>query len=112
MKEEFKKFVHSKPELINYVTTGEMTWQKFYEIWSLYGEDEAVWKKYANNQKENNFTISSIIDTIKNVDMDSIQKGINGVSKAVGLLQGLITKDKPKVSNVYEPRQLFKKFED
>ena len=26
-----------------------MTWQKFYEQWSLYGEDENVWKDYKNN---------------------------------------------------------------
>ena len=46
MKEEFKLFVKKRPELINYVNNGKMTWQKFYEQWYLYGEVEAVWSKY------------------------------------------------------------------
>ena len=46
LKEEFKVFVRTKPELVSYVSSGEMTWQKFYEIWNLYGNDEKVWEKY------------------------------------------------------------------
>ena len=36
LKEEFKTFVKLHPELIKYVRTDEMTWQKFFEIYSLY----------------------------------------------------------------------------
>ena len=44
--EEFKNFVRTKPELIKYVQNGEMTWQKFYELYDLYGTDESFWNKY------------------------------------------------------------------
>ena len=37
-KDDFKNFVRTKPELIKYVKNGEMTWQKFYEIYDLYQE--------------------------------------------------------------------------
>ena len=37
--EEFKNFVRTKPELIKYVQNGKMTWQKFYELYDLYGTD-------------------------------------------------------------------------
>ena len=44
--EAFKNFVKTKPELIKFVQNGKMTWQKFYELYDLYGEDEKVWNKY------------------------------------------------------------------
>lgn len=125
LKEEFKVFVRKKPELIKYVTNGEMTWQKFYELWSLYGEDNAVWDKYnqrpeetraATNtatNKEETFSFSSLVDSIKKVDMNSVQKGINSMQKAIELLQGLTTKGAASAATEgYKPRQLFKKFED
>ena len=52
MKEEFKNFVRKKPELIKYVNNGSMTWQKFYETYSLYGKENDVWNKYFNNNEE------------------------------------------------------------
>ena len=45
-KETFKEFIRNKPELINHVNNGTMTWQKFYELYDLYGEDDNIWKQY------------------------------------------------------------------
>ena len=120
LKEEFKAFVRKKPELITHVTNGEMTWQKFYELWSLYGEDEKVWDKYKEKTdertatgSEETFSFSSLVDSIKKVDMNSVQKGINSMQKAIELLQGLTTKNAVEsTTEGYKPRQLFKKFED
>lgn len=120
LKEEFKAFVRTKPELISYVSSGEMTWQKFYEIWSLYGDDDKIWNKYkvkeeVKNQGNNEgFSISSLIDSIKKVDMNQVQKGVSSMQKAIELLQGLSTSKTTSQSNTssYQPRQLFKKFED
>ena len=120
LKEEFKAFVRTKPELISYVSSGEMTWQKFYEIWSLYGNDDKIWNKYkvkeeVKNQGNNEgLSISSLIDSIKKVDMNQVQKGVSSMQKAIELLQGLSTSKTTSQSNTssYQPRQLFKKFED
>lgn len=119
MKEEFKAFVRKKPELIKFVNSGKMTWQKFYEQWSLYGEDEKVWESYKTDDdksisktKDESFNLGSITDMIKKVDMNSVQKGVNGLQKVIELLQGFATKDVASGAKSYEPRQLFKKFED
>ena len=119
IKEEFKAFVRAKPELVSYVSSGEMTWQKFYEIWNLYGNDEKVWEKYKekniNESKKasDSFTFSSLIEHLKKVDMNSVQKGINSMQKAIELLQGLtIGKAPSNAASTYQPRQVFKKFED
>lgn len=122
MKEEFKNFVRKKPELIKYVNNGSMTWQKFYEQWNLYGEDDKYWSEYTTKESTNNketkkeesFNFSSIGDMIKKLDMDQVQKGVNSLQKIVELLQGftLGAGDKSVSDTGYKPRQLFKKFED
>ena len=47
--DEFKMYVKKNPKLINYVKDGSMTWQGFYEIYDLYGEDNNAWSKYLSN---------------------------------------------------------------
>ena len=120
-KEEFKLFVKSHPELIRYVKNGEMTWQKFYETYSLYGKENDVWNKYFNNneeikentnEKKENVSITDVIDMVKKVDLNSVQKNITNISKALGIVQSLITKDEVNKAESYTPRPLYKKFED
>lgn len=122
MKEKFKEFVRTKPELIKYVSSGKETWQSLFEIWSLYGSDDKVWNNYSSLdvkeekkevKKEETFSFQSLIDSVKKLDMDSVKKGIGNVQKAIELLQGLTTKGSVTTpSSTYTPRQLFKKFED
>lgn len=120
-KEEFKLFVKSHPELIRYVKNGEMTWQKFYETYSLYGKENDVWNKYFNNneeikentnEKKENVSITDVIDMVKKVDLNSVQKNITNISKVLGIVQSLITKDEVNTTESYTPRPLYKKFED
>ena len=128
-KEEFKLFVKSHPELIRYVKNGEMTWQKFYEIYDIYGDSSDAWKDYlvSNenvsfnnneeikeniNEKKENVSITDVIDMVKKVDLNSVQKNITNISKALGIVQSLITKDEVNTTESYTPRPLYKKFED
>lgn len=117
--EEFKNFVRTKPELIKFVQNGEMTWQKFYELYDLYGTDENVWNKYIlddRNEVEN--SISKITNMVKNVDVDSIKSHINTAQKAIDFVTDLTKKN--GVSNhapnlakgPVSPRPLNKFFED
>lgn len=113
-KEEFKLFVKSHPELISFVKNGEMTWQKFYETYSLYGKDDNIWSKYFKKEvkeEKENISVSDLIDMVKKVDLNSVQKNITNISKALGLVQSLITKDEIN-TETYTPRPLYKKFED
>ena len=114
MKEEFKQFVSSHPELIKYVNNNQMTWQKFYDMYSLYGSNNEAWSDYIVNKtsvsKENTTSISDIVNALKNVDMDAVQKNITTINKALTLIGSLIAKD--EVTDTYTPRPLYKKFED
>lgn len=122
-KEEFKLFVKSHPELIKFVKSNEMSWQKFYEIYDIYGSNNEIWNKYFSKldiEKEEpaktneNFSVSDLINMAKNVDLNNVQKNITNISKALGLIQSLIAKDDTNslTENTYTPRPLYKKFED
>ena len=41
-----KNFVKLHPSFASYIKNGSMTWQKFYEMFDLYGEDSSVWNEY------------------------------------------------------------------
>ena len=51
-KEEFKQFAKENPKLIKFVKNNEMTWQKFYEMYDLYGKDENIWKDYIGESEQ------------------------------------------------------------
>ena len=113
-KESFKAFAKLHPELVNHIKSGNMTWQKFYEIYDIYGEDQKAWEPYINKSTNN---ISSISNILNGMDSDSIQKHINTAQKAIGVVQELIGKGKtPSVSNIAKgplnPRPINKLFED
>ncbi len=117
--EEFKNFVRTKPELIKYVQNGEMTWQKFYELYDLYGTDESIWNKYILRDRSGvEDSLSKITNMVKNVNVDSIKSHINTAQKAIDFVSDL-TKKNP-TSNIAEnltkgpvsPRPLNKFFED
>ena len=117
--EEFKNFVRTEPELIKYVQNGEMTWQKFYELYDLYGTDESIWNKYILRDRSGvEDSISKITNMVKNVNVDSIKSHINTAQKAIDFVSDL-TKKNP-TSNIAEnltkgpvsPRPLNKFFED
>ena len=124
-KDDFKEFVKKHPKLINYVKNNEMSWQKFYEMYDLYGEDETVWKDYIeqkDEEKVNNntekialggLTLSEFINFIKKVDLDSLQEGISNVQRVLGVVQDFSKKDsKTEQKSTYKPRPLYKHFED
>lgn len=111
-KDEFKAFVRKNPKLINYVKKGEMDWQKFYEIYDLYGEDDDAWREYKSEARKSTVAVTSFTDFLawlKTIDLDSVQEGINNVGKVINVIGDLSKKD---IKDTYEPRPLYKHFED
>lgn len=112
-KEEFKKFAKVHPELIEYIKNGEMTWQKFYEIYDIYGEDKEAWKTYS--QKNTNLP-NGIQDIISGISAESIKKHIDTAQKAISVVQELTSKSKDQVvknvGKIVSPRPINKIFED
>ena len=113
--DNFKDFVRKNPILVNYIHDNSMSWQKFYELYDLYGENSDVWDKYliressTTNNKGSRF--SEILDMAKNIDTNKLQNSISSLQKAIGLVGDMITKDKPK-EDEYVPRPVYKRFDD
>ena len=126
-KEEFKEFVRRHPELVKYVKSGEMNWQKFYELYSLYDENDSVWDEYFNSQTINNstqnrnsnssgsFGMGEIFNMLKNVKPEVLQQNINSIQKFLGFVSEFVgdkNKPKPNIKNIYTPRPTKNMFED
>lgn len=117
-KELFKEFVKKNPNLIKYVNNNEMTWQKFYELYDMYGEDEKVWSKYLKTEKKDisNLTATTafteFINFLKTVNLDGLQEGIGSVQRVLGIFQDFTKKDNSINKEEYKPRPIYKHFED
>jgi len=115
-KEEFREFIKSKPELVEYIKSNEMTMQKFYEIYDVYGNDESAWKAYERKDNTNSISMPKFTDIVKNINVDELQKHINTAQKALGVVEDLTSKGTNTISNVIKgplsSRPLNKFFED
>lgn len=123
-KEDFKKFVRSHPELIQHVNNGSMSWQRFYEMYDIYGENNSVWLKYqsqeigdtrsVNEPKKTTATVGDtslkdLFNMVKKIDLESVRKGAEGLQKAIALVQDF---GGTKATNNYQARPLYKHLED
>lgn len=119
-KDSFKEFVKDKPELVDYIRNKEMTWQDFYEIYDIYGEDNSAWDKYKRASTPASGGVEGVSkfgDIMKSIDVDSIQKHIEQAQKALGFVQDLTTKGTTTASGLASsapkaPRPINKFFED
>lgn len=122
---EFKEFVKKNPHLINQVESGNTNWQKLYELYDLYGESNEVWNKYqTNNTKNTNTTnqstnplnfgnnLKDILNMVKGIDLNTVQKGLNSLDKAIEAFKGIIPDKTSSLTDNYEPRPTYKYFED
>ena len=113
-KETFKSFARAHPELATTVMENKSTWQKLYEIYEIYGEDNPIWDNFLkkNDKVETISSFKELFNIFKNIDLESVQKGVTNLQKTLGLLQELgIGNNKNNISQ-YEPRPIYKYFED
>ena len=120
-KEEFKNFVKQHPELAKHVNDGSMSWQKFYEMYDMYGEDNDAWKSYITAATVANtaalaagaFGIAEILKWLKTINLTQIQTGVNSMQRILGLVQEMNLKNENKEKEEeYKPRPQYKHFED
>ena len=106
--EEFKNFVKANPKIMKETKSGKVTLQELYEDWYLLGPKDARWnellegtsdqkdEKSINQEKEDNAInktvwMSSIMDTLKNMDQNQLQGYITNLNQALGTIQGVIS---------------------
>lgn len=124
--DNFKSFVRKNPNLVTHVRSGNMSWQQFYELYNLYGEEESIWKEYIIKEETRNTqittsnntntvtsgnTLSNILEMAKNIDTNKLQDGITSIQKAISLFGDMLLKDKTD-TNTYTPRPIYRKFDD
>ena len=82
--DEFKSFVRTKPELATLVHQGAYNWQELYEMYMMYGKSHEVWQQL-NKKDEIDW-----IKLIKNIDIDLLISGMQGLEKILDLLVGYL----------------------
>ncbi len=114
MKEEFKAFVRRNPEFIDYVKNNKMTWQQFYEIYDLYGENSSIWNSFKNKNNSSNTnlvnTIKEFLGLFKGIDLNNVQKTLVSLDKAIEAFKGFNNGNNE--NNNYDERPKYKYFED
>ena len=96
-KETFKEFIRNKPELVSYVNNGTMTWQKFYELYDLYGEDNNIWKQYQSKQE------TKVTELLDKFNPEVFQKHLENASKVLDIFSEFATKSENNITNNIKP---------
>ncbi len=109
-KEAFKEFVKKNPSLVTHVNQGEISWQKFYEMYDLYGEEQEIWTPYITPKREDKAK-TDFMDYFKNINLDSVQESIASVQRVLGVLGDLVV-NKEVDNKGYEPKPIYKHFDD
>lgn len=121
-KEDFKSFVRNNPSLARRVNNNETSWQRLYEMYNLYGEDSNVWNDYLTDNsnrsipkvtKTNELAFRELINMIKNVDLEKVRHGIEGVQKTISLVQDLgFGSNNTNNNDGYQSRPMYQHFDD
>ncbi|MBA2870684.1 putative PurR-regulated permease PerM [Anoxybacillus calidus] len=92
--EQFKQFVKRHPKMIKEVRNGNKTWKEFYEDWYLFGEEDEIWEKYKGAKEEETSTsngfMSKIVSSLKNMDVNNLEKHIASFQEAISAIQSVI----------------------
>ena len=74
-----------------------MTWQKFYELYYIYGEDDNIWRKY--QQKP----ITKVSELISKFNTETLQKHLENAQKALDIFSEFANKGTENINNKVKP---------
>lgn len=110
--DNFKKFMSNHPEYIDYLKNNKLTWQSFYELYDIYGEDESIWKKYVSEEVKETFSLKNILNTIKKIDLTSLEENISSIQKAVSLVEEFTKEEKKEEKKSVKEEKIEKLYGD
>ncbi|SDL77685.1 spore coat protein YlbD [Sediminibacillus halophilus] len=103
---EFKAFVKKHPGLVKEVNQKGNSWQDFYEMWVLLGEEDEKWKEYQpgnlkgaqngeksaseDSQGKQQQLASQFMQMIEKVDLNKVQGHMHQLNGAINNIQTLI----------------------
>ena len=94
--DNFKQFVKANPTFARFIKDGSMTWQKFYELYDMYGEDSNIWDDFKKIEtKKNSPTLTDIVNLAKNIELFSD-----------------LFASKSSTTDTYKPRAIYQRFDD
>ncbi|MBQ6494402.1 MAG: hypothetical protein IJI49_00180 [Bacilli bacterium] len=112
----FKEFIKVNPFLIGYVRDKKKTWQELYELYDIVGDDINSWNKYlesnSTSKTSNGFRFEDIVKIAKNIDVDKVQEGITSLQKTLSLFGEIIGGNSTSNTSTYNPRPLYRRFDD
>ena len=115
-KESFKAFIKKRPELAQAVFNNKTTFQKLYEAYDMYGEDSNVFDELLTPKKEVKESPSTSSSAPRGIilvyDLDTVQRSVNGLQKAVSLISEIVPKNNDEYIPDYEERPINKYYED
>ena len=85
--DNFKLFISNHSEFVDLVKQNKTSWQKLYELYDLYGENESIWNRYKSNSIKDSIDIKGLLNTLKTIDLDSLEENISSIQKAVGIIE-------------------------
>lgn len=98
--QEFRQFIKKHPKMIMEVRRGKKTWKELYEEWYVLGENDSYWDRYKSEEEISNDSFSSseknvwlpqLLNSLKKMDPEQLQKHVNNLSEMLGAIQGLIS---------------------
>ncbi len=92
-KDEFKEFARTNKQFSSLVNSGKTTWQKLYETFDIYGAESDIWEKFKEQKSTESKTsdgVKSILNNLKNIDMDKLEENIGSLQKALGFLEEIV----------------------
>ena len=96
----FKEFASKHPELLTFIKNKQNTWQDFYEIYDIYGEDASVFKEEKKDTVKDNKT-TNLLKAFEDIDVNKINENLDGVRKILAVLGEFTRKDDTKVKRSY-----------
>ena len=116
--DEFKNFVKENKFLIDKVHNKEVSWQKLYETYDIYGPTHELFKKEIIKKNSQNILskegIANAINIFKDIDLDKLSNSLDSLKKVVGTIQEITRPETSEASNIpeYIKKSTFRRYND